>query len=99
MLYYLRQEVIGDQAERILEGAESRLVKHLLSVASFQRLFNHIFTRFKGPTFPLSLSVSLLLLSFISVYNKLIWSHVLSQTSADLKTRPYMLVVCDLFYC
>lgn len=26
MLYYLRQEVIGDQAEKILEGADSRLV-------------------------------------------------------------------------
>lgn len=26
MLYYLRQEVIGDLAERILEGADSRLV-------------------------------------------------------------------------
>lgn len=26
MLYYLHQEVIGDQAERILEGADSRLV-------------------------------------------------------------------------
>lgn len=26
MLYYLRQEVIGDQAERILEGADSRSV-------------------------------------------------------------------------
>uniref|UniRef100_A0A8C3LUJ2 Chromodomain helicase DNA binding protein 7 n=1 Tax=Chrysolophus pictus TaxID=9089 RepID=A0A8C3LUJ2_CHRPC len=27
MLYYLRQEVIGDQADRILEGADSRLVQ------------------------------------------------------------------------
>lgn len=27
MLYYLRQEVIGDQAEKILEGADSRLVQ------------------------------------------------------------------------
>lgn len=27
MLYYLRQEVIGDQAERILDGADSRLVR------------------------------------------------------------------------
>lgn len=26
MLYYLRQEVIGDQAERILEEADSRFV-------------------------------------------------------------------------
>lgn len=26
MLYYLRQEVIGDQAEKILEGADSRWV-------------------------------------------------------------------------
>lgn len=31
MLYYLRQEVIGDQAERILEGADSRSVDPLLS--------------------------------------------------------------------
>uniref|UniRef100_A0A667YJZ2 Chromodomain helicase DNA binding protein 7 n=1 Tax=Myripristis murdjan TaxID=586833 RepID=A0A667YJZ2_9TELE len=31
MLYYLRQEVIGDQAERILEGADSRLVDPLPS--------------------------------------------------------------------
>uniref|UniRef100_A0A3B4G4X6 Chromodomain helicase DNA binding protein 7 n=1 Tax=Pundamilia nyererei TaxID=303518 RepID=A0A3B4G4X6_9CICH len=29
MLYYLRQEVIGDQAERILEGADSRSVDFL----------------------------------------------------------------------
>uniref|UniRef100_A0A4X2L8X7 Uncharacterized protein n=1 Tax=Vombatus ursinus TaxID=29139 RepID=A0A4X2L8X7_VOMUR len=27
MLYYLRQEVIGDQADKILEGADSRLVE------------------------------------------------------------------------
>uniref|UniRef100_A0A8C5JL72 Chromodomain helicase DNA binding protein 7 n=1 Tax=Junco hyemalis TaxID=40217 RepID=A0A8C5JL72_JUNHY len=27
MLYYLRQEVIGDQADKILEGADSRLVQ------------------------------------------------------------------------
>lgn len=27
MLYYLRQEVIGDQAEKILDGADSRLVR------------------------------------------------------------------------
>lgn len=27
MLYYLRQEVIGDQAGKILEGADSRLVQ------------------------------------------------------------------------
>lgn len=32
MLYYLRQEVIGDQAEKILEGADSRLVQaHICS--------------------------------------------------------------------
>lgn len=32
MLYYLRQEVIGDQAEKILEGADSRLVRaHICS--------------------------------------------------------------------
>ena len=49
MLYYLRQEVIGDQAERILEGADSRLVdvpyyisvfileSHLLNPITFQR--------------------------------------------------------------
>lgn len=30
MLYYLHQEVIGDQAERILDGADSRLVTLLL---------------------------------------------------------------------
>lgn len=33
MLYYLRQEVIGDQADKILEGADSRLVQaHVCSV-------------------------------------------------------------------
>ncbi|MEJ1272775.1 hypothetical protein NN561_003629 [Cricetulus griseus] len=32
MLYYLRQEVIGDQADKILEGADSRLVQvHICS--------------------------------------------------------------------
>lgn len=32
MLYYLRQEVIGDQAERILEGADSRSVDFLSAI-------------------------------------------------------------------
>ena len=33
MLYYLRQEVIGDQAEKILEGADSRWVRACVLLA------------------------------------------------------------------
>lgn len=47
MLYYLHQEVIGDQAERILDGADSRLV-------AFPALFSQraeIHTRSLGPLF------------------------------------------------
>lgn len=57
MLYYLRQEVIGDQAERILEGADSRSVKRLplgLSRASLFSLNLH--------SFPLVLKLSTQLL-------------------------------------
>lgn len=45
MLYYLRQEVIGDQAERILEGADSRSVDFLSAI--FFTLLDNIFTHYR----------------------------------------------------
>lgn len=47
MLYYLRQEVIGDQAERILEGADSRSVDFLSAIFYFFTLLDNIFTHYR----------------------------------------------------
>lgn len=42
MLYYLRQEVIGDQADKILEGADSRLVQAYIFVVSLRELIQAV---------------------------------------------------------
>lgn len=43
MLYYLHQEVIGDQAERILEGADSRLVTFPVSTGALLYIYIYIY--------------------------------------------------------
>lgn len=71
MLYYLRQEVIGDQADKILEGADSRLVQVQVYFFCFMTLacikYTHYYNaEFKGCyTLPLKcpFSSSLIILS------------------------------------